>query len=117
MNETIAFIRNGIEVIKQTEVMQLTVQAKDVLGLCPFCENGQVIKNKAGWGCNQWKNNGCKFFVSDSIMGKRISEAQVKNLIAKGRTNLIKGFKSKAGKVFNAYLVVDKADGARSKGF
>ncbi|MBQ3885208.1 MAG: topoisomerase C-terminal repeat-containing protein [Ruminococcus sp.] len=41
-----------------------------------------------------------------SIAGKSISAAQVKKLITKKKTDLIKGFKGKSGKEFNAYLIL-----------
>ena len=41
-----------------------------------------------------------------SIAEKNISAAQAKKLIGKRKTDLIKGFKSKSGKEFNAYLIL-----------
>ena len=46
--------------------------------------------------------------VGKEFCGKAIATEQVIKLIEKGKTSLIKGFKSKAGKEFDAYLVVDK---------
>ena len=42
------------------------------------------------------------------IAGVQLSEEQVKELIEQGHTQTIRGFKSKAGKRFDAKLKVDK---------
>ena len=41
------------------------------------------------------------------IGGKRLTEKQVRALIGKGKTGLLKGFKSKSGKKFDARLRLD----------
>ncbi|MDA8333938.1 MAG: DNA topoisomerase 3 [Peptococcaceae bacterium] len=74
------------------------------LGRCPLCGK-EVVEGKNGWGCSGYKD-GCKFIVWKEIAGKKLTVAQVKELIAKGRTGVIKGFKSKAGKEFEAALVL-----------
>lgn len=76
---------------------------------CPMCGK-PVRKVSWGWGCSGYKE-GCKFGVSAVIAGKKMTDAQVKALIEKGRTGEIKGFKSKAGKSFSAMLVLDKETG------
>jgi len=45
--------------------------------------------------------------VWKGIGGKRLAEKQVRALIGKGRTGLLKGFKSKSGKKFDARLRLD----------
>lgn len=76
------------------------------LGTCPCCKKGRIVKGKKGFGCSEWKT-GCKFVIWQEIAGKKISDAQVKKLLEKGKTDLIKGFTSKAGKPFDAYLKMD----------
>ena len=44
--------------------------------------------------------------ISKTISGKNISKTMVKNLMEKGRTSKLKGFKSKSGKTFDAMLVL-----------
>ena len=75
--------------------------------VCPFC-NEKVIKGKFGYFCSGKKDTGCKFSISKEMCGKQITDAQAVRLIQKGKTTLIKGFKGKSGKEFDAYLVVDK---------
>lgn len=73
---------------------------------CPVCGKN-IIKLKWGYGCSGFKE-GCKFGISELIAGKKLTEKQIKSLIEKGQTSEIKGFKSKAGKKFNAKLKLDK---------
>ncbi len=76
----------------------------DVLGVCPICNNGRVVRNSKGYGCDNWKS-GCKFFIG-TICGIKISVEQIKKLIKYGRTDVINGFKSKKGNVFSARLII-----------
>ena len=76
--------------------------------LCPVC--GRVVKETSfGWGCTGYTRDGkgCRFSVSRNLAGAEITDKNVSQLVKKGRTGLIKGFVSKSGKKFNAYLVVD----------
>lgn len=46
------------------------------------------------------------FTIWKEVAHKTITTKQVADLIAKGKTSILKGFKSKAGKDFEAYLVL-----------
>jgi Topoisomerase IA len=76
----------------------------EVLGICPICKNGRVIKNSKGYGCDNWKS-GCEFFVGE-ICGVKIPVIEIKKLLRNGTTNLIEGFKSQKGNVFGARLIL-----------
>jgi len=78
------------------------------LGKCPLCGKS-VIEGKKGYGCSGYKE-GCDFVIWKEIAGKKISQTQVKTLLEKGKTSVIKGFTSKAGKKFDAVLKLS-ADG------
>ena len=63
-----------------------------------------------GYRCanyNRQTEDGCHFFVG-RIADKQLSQVQFLELMANGRTETIKGFKSKSGKRFNACLVLKK---------
>ena len=64
------------------------------------------METKKAYGCSAWKS-GCKFAIWKSISGKRISAPQARQLLTKGHTGQLKGFKSKAGKPYSAALVLD----------
>ena len=76
------------------------------VGTCPLCGKDVVERSKA-FGCSAWRDTGCGFAVWKVIAGKKLTAAQVKTLLAKGRTAVIKGFKSKVGKPFEAALELD----------
>jgi DNA topoisomerase-3 len=75
------------------------------LGTCPKC-GSPVVQTKKSYGCSAWKD-GCKFAIWKTVSGKRVSESQARQLLTKGRTGRLKGFKSKAGKPYSATLVLD----------
>lgn len=77
---------------------------KEILGKCPKCSNGDIIENNKGYGCSNWKN-GCNFFIWKTIASKNITKSNVRDLLLKGETAEIKGFKSKSGKIFNSKLI------------
>ena len=70
---------------------------------CPKCKQGQIIEGKAAHGCNRFRQ-GCHFVVSKEIAGKKITAAQLRTLIEKGQTRLIKGFQNQNGDKFDARL-------------
>lgn len=52
------------------------------------------------------------FRLSRTMLGKTLPEEEVKNLLEKGKTDLIKGFKSKrTGRLFDAHLLLKKGGG------
>ena len=59
---------------------------------CPACKKGMLKKGKNAWGCSDWKE-GCRFIIPFEFMEKKLTEAQIKRLVDKGKTTLIKGFK------------------------
>ncbi len=70
---------------------------------CPKCQQGQIIEGQRGFGCNRYRE-GCDFVVWKEMAGKKMTEKQIHTLIAKGKTGVIKGFKSKKGSKFDARL-------------
>jgi len=60
--------------------------------ICPACKKGTLKKGKNAWGCSDWKE-GCRFIIPFEFMEKKLTDAQIKRLIDKGKSTLIKGFK------------------------
>ena len=75
------------------------------LGECPVC-SAPVQDQSKSYSCSRWRE-GCHFTIWKTIAGKRISSATARNLIAKGRSSLLKGFRSKSGKLFDARLKIE----------
>lgn len=108
-------VQKNIEEIKKGEGKVMS-NLSESLGLCPACGKGYIMKSKSGhFYCNRF-NDGCKFYVGE-ILGKKISETQVKKLLQNKKTDVIKGFVSqKSGKAFDAALIVTE-DGKISFNF
>lgn len=82
----------------------------EVVGICPNCKS-EVKEKKAVYACD---TKDC-FVVFKEMAKKKISPAQVKQLLSKGETAVLKGFKSKVGKSFEAKIVIK--DGKVAFGF
>ena len=78
----------------------------NVYGSCPKCKTGTVRKTIKGAGCSRFKE-GCNFFIWDQINGKTLTDEHIRQLVTKGCTGLIKGFKKKDGTAtYDARLVL-----------
>ncbi len=85
------------------------IAAKKKLGIaCPVC-GGELETTPFGYGCGNYKKDGtgCKFSVG-TIAGRDLSEEEFRDLITKGRTDVLDGFVSKSKKKFPAALVLQK---------
>jgi DNA topoisomerase III len=76
--------------------------APQKLGVCPCC-GADVLEQKKSYSCSRWRE-GCPFVIWKTIAGKRISVRLAQSLLTEGQTELQKGFRSKAGKPFEARL-------------
>ena len=80
--------------------------AANGLGPCPMCKTGHVLRGKTAFGCARFRE-GCQFRLPIEILGKKLTDPQVKSLLAKGRTQLIKGFVTGAGEKIDGALALD----------
>lgn len=87
-----------------TTKAQKAMQDEQHIALCPSCQNGHIVDRKKFYGCSAY-SEGCKQTFPKAFLGKNLTKTQVKNLCEKDKTNLIKGFKSKKGKTFDAFLL------------
>jgi DNA topoisomerase-3 len=86
------------------------MQEEKYLGQCPKCGAGVLDKGNF-YGCSAYKSVNCDFTLNKKILGKTLSAANMRKLLDKGKTNLIKGFKGKSE--FDAYVAwKDKAEGS-----
>ena len=102
------FTTKLVEEVRGMEGERLTApsRSREPLGTCPKC-GAPVVETKKAYGCSAWKKTGCDFAIWKQVSGKRLSEGQAKQLLARGRTAQMKGFKSKAGKPYAAALKLD----------
>lgn len=80
---------------------------KDVY--CPLCKRKiKIIPGGYVCSANEKNNpNSCRFYIG-KVAGKSLTENQVIQLIKNGRIENVKGLTSKAGKKFEADLILDK---------
>ncbi len=72
----------------------------EVIGKCPVC-GADIVEAEKGYHCH---GEGCDFVIWKTVAGKKISSSVAKELLSKGVTGVVKGFKSKEGKNFDASL-------------
>lgn len=72
---------------------------------CPKCKTGKVIFYPKVVKCNK---PDCGFLIFRTISEKKLTDAQIGALLKLGKTPVIKGFKSKKGKLFNVVLAINE---------
>lgn len=80
---------------------------------CPRCKQGSLLTGKRGWGCARWRE-GCGFVIWFETAGRKLSEAQLRDLVLRGKTRPTR-FVSAQGQPTEGRLVLDPASdgGAR----
>ena len=100
--------RKGIEVYAaQITAELLSVQLSFASGEtcpCPKCGNGRILFYPKVAKCS---NVDCTLTIFRSKCDKQLTDKQIVELVTKRKTGLIKGFKGKNGKAFDASLVLD----------
>ena len=100
--------RKGIEVYAaQITAELLSVQLSIANGetcSCPKCNNGRILFYPKVAKCS---NVDCTLTIFRNKCDKQLSDKQIVELATKRKTGLIKGFKGKNGKAFDASLVLD----------
>jgi DNA topoisomerase III len=106
MADISGFTTKLVEQVRGMEGEKLAAPSREPLGACPKC-GAPVVETRKAYGCSAWKKTGCDFAIWKQVSGKRLSEGQAKQLLTRGRTGQMKGFKSKAGKPYAAALKLD----------
>ncbi|MUH36992.1 type IA DNA topoisomerase [Zobellia amurskyensis] len=76
-------------VVKDKVVKKSTGIVSEV---CPKCKKGTIRKGKSAYGCSEF-NKTCDFIIPFKFEGKNIAEKQYIQLLQKGSTVNLKGFK------------------------
>lgn len=71
---------------------------------CPKCKSGQVTIFQKLAKCG---NESCGLTVFRTVSGKELSDAHLTDLLTKGKTGVIKGFKNREQKPFEASISFD----------
>lgn len=91
------------------ELLQTSIAQNNLPKLvCPKCKSQQLIIRDKIVKC---PDEVCNWVQFRNVCGVQIGIADIESLVSKGKTSLIKEMKSKAGKKFDAYIVLnDKAE-------
>ncbi len=76
---------------------------------CPVCKQGtlRLSRDEKFYGCSRYRE-GCGLTINAIIAGRRMKPADLTALCAGGRTGKLSGFLSKAGRPFEAVLVLNE---------
>ncbi len=72
---------------------------------CPRCKQGTLVAGHRGWGCSRWRE-GCAFVIWFEVAGHRITDAELTDLVSKGKTRKRK-WRSGEGAEIGGRLVLD----------
>ncbi|MDV3734933.1 DNA topoisomerase III [Elizabethkingia anophelis] len=70
---------------------------------CPKCKARKLLIRDKVVKC---PDEACNWLQFRNVCGVQLSVAEIENLVNKGKTSLIKGMKSKAGKKFDAFILL-----------
>ncbi|OYX85883.1 MAG: DNA topoisomerase III [Flavobacteriales bacterium 32-34-25] len=88
------------------ELLQTSIAQNNLPKLvCPKCKSQQLIIRDKIVKC---PNEVCNWVQFRNICGLQINISDIESLVNKGKTALLKGMKSKAGKKFDAYIVLNE---------
>ena len=101
--------RKAIEVYTRQITTELLTKTITVAGanscICPKCKQAHIRFYPKVVKC---ADQNCGLVIFRNISEKQLSDTQIMELLIKGKTSVIKGFKSKAGKSFEAGLKFDE---------
>jgi DNA topoisomerase-3 len=110
MREIVQFTTELVSYLRDLPDERTRFPRRDLGIVCPRCGEGTLIENRKGFGCSTWSSReqpGCGFVIWKTIAGRPIGEEVVRELVERGRTRELQGFRSRAGAAFRASLVLD----------
>ena len=100
----IKLTRHIVELASSQQSSNHSESARGNLGKCPLCGR-DIVEYPKSYSCSGYRE-GCKVTIWKRIAGKKVTAKQVQTLLQTGKTGVLKGFKSKTGKEFQAALVL-----------
>lgn len=94
---------------KKIGTEKITLAAKDQqdaqsVGKCPKCRNG-IVEKKGFYGCSNYPE--CKFTLSDNFRKKKLTKANIKDLL-EGKNTTVKGIKKADKTTYNAVVKLNE---------
>jgi DNA topoisomerase-3 len=95
--------QHTLELVRAAESKPATAEAPQQIP-CPVCRLGTMLRGKAAYGCSRFRED-CQFRVPLELCGRTLTEAQIAQLLRRGKTGVIRGFTSqRTGQKFEAAL-------------
>lgn len=86
------------------ELLGITIESQNHPDLtCPKCGTHKLLIRDKVVKC---PDEACNWLQFRNVCGVQLSVADIENLVTKRKTNLLKGMKSKAGKKFDAFIIL-----------
>jgi len=110
MTDIARYVRETVEAIRAAEPARLRTVPADApaVGRCPRC-GASVQEAARAFACS----SGCGFTMQKKVAGRAVGAKLAAVLLAKRRSAVLRGFRSKAGKKFAAALLLDDDGGLR----
>ncbi|QDA58871.1 type IA DNA topoisomerase [Hymenobacter jejuensis] len=97
--------QHTLELVRAAESKPATAEAPQQIP-CPVCRLGTMLKGKTAYGCSRFRED-CQFRVPLELCGRMLTDAQIVQLLRRGKTGTIRGFVSqRTGQKFEAALTV-----------
>jgi DNA topoisomerase-3 len=102
MSDIARYVRETVDAIRASAPAPLDAAARPIVGRCPKC-GGAVQVGARAFACA----GGCGFSMRKNVAGRAIGDKLAAVLLARRRSEVLRGFRSKAGKRFAAALLLE----------
>lgn len=107
MRDIEGFVGRMVEDIKALDTEGLASRMRRNLGPCPRCHEGEIMEGPRSYYCSRGKaETPCDFYIWKTVAGRVLRPLEAAKLLADGRTFLLRGFRSRAGRRFSAFLTL-----------
>lgn len=104
-------LTEGVVAHYQRHPPQLELPEPESVGSCPACSRALHLSEKNLW-CEGRRSKSCEFVLWREVASKKLTDGQMKELVEKKKTRVLKGFKSKQGHPFEARLELLECEGS-----
>jgi len=105
------FVGRLVRDIAALDAGGLKEKMRRVVGPCPRC-GSDVIEGRQAYACSTGKEN-CGFYLWKTVAGRRLRPGEAEAILSGKRTGLLRGFRSRTGRPFAAYLELGEDGSAR----
>jgi DNA topoisomerase-3 len=100
MNEIVQYVTDVTNIARDFRFEDLFAPLPPI-GRCPVCNKGNVVERAAAYGCSA-----CEFQMSKDVCGRYLDRVHAAMLVVDGKTPVLDGFRTKAGKGYEAAMTL-----------